>query len=212
MIMMKTWYAILFTLLLCMAANSLTLAQGCHNSHEYVDLGLPSGLKWATMNVGASSPEDYGHYFAWGEVELKYDFNSGNSATFNRVIGNIGGNPQYDVARAKWGDSWRMPTKEEFQELLIYCEWNFTTLGRHKGYMVTGPNGNKIFFPAAGICSSDYPKKWAGVNGYYWSSTPYAVHESTSTAYGFTYSEDVILPKIGLFGRYEGLTVRPVTE
>lgn len=106
---------------------------GNFNGHEYVDLGLPSGLKWATMNVGANSPSDYGQYFAWGETVQKYDFSSSNSATYNRTMGYIGGNPQFDVARSSWGGNWRMPTKEECEELVNYCTWVFTTMGNHNG-------------------------------------------------------------------------------
>lgn len=75
------------------------------NGHEYVDLGLPSGLKWATCNVGASCPEEYGQYFAWGETEQKAEFMNANCLTLDREFGDIGGNPKYDVARAKWGGS-----------------------------------------------------------------------------------------------------------
>ncbi|MDE7410327.1 MAG: hypothetical protein K2N09_09955 [Muribaculaceae bacterium] len=114
------------------------------NGHEYVDLGLPSGLKWATCNVGASSPSDYGYYFAWGETNTKYDYSSSNCRTWERTFGDIGGNVQYDAARANWGGSWRLPTRGECEELVNCCTWAFITMGNHNGYKVIGPNGNYI--------------------------------------------------------------------
>ena len=88
------------------------------NGHDFVDLGLPSGLKWATCNVGASSPSEYGNYYAWGEVEPKESYTQENCLTWGQEIGDISGNPQYDAARANWGGTWRMPTKSEFEELI----------------------------------------------------------------------------------------------
>ena len=93
--------------------------------HEYVDLGLPSGLKWATCNVGAEKPEDYGDYFAWGEIETKSEYTESNSLTHGKQMDDISGDVQYDVAAANWGDSWRMPTKDEMIELVSNCEWEW---------------------------------------------------------------------------------------
>ena len=83
------------------------------NGHEYVDLGLPSGLKWATCNVGANTPEEYGNYYAWGEIVPKTDYSDENCATLGKQLSDISGNANYDAATANWGASWRMPTKEE---------------------------------------------------------------------------------------------------
>lgn len=102
------------------------------NGHEYVDLGLPSGLKWATCNVGANSPSEYGDYYAWGETTTKTSYTYENSKTYNKKIGDIGGNASYDAARANWGGTWRMPTKEEFDELLNKCTCTWTTQGGKK--------------------------------------------------------------------------------
>uniref|UniRef100_UPI0025B2398C PEGA domain-containing protein n=2 Tax=uncultured Muribaculum sp. TaxID=1918613 RepID=UPI0025B2398C len=82
------------------------------NGHEYVDLGL--SVKWAACNVGASSPEDYGNYYAWGETATKAEYTESNSKTYGKTMGDISGNPQYDAARANWGGTWRLPTKAEF--------------------------------------------------------------------------------------------------
>ncbi|MBO7283756.1 MAG: PEGA domain-containing protein, partial [Bacteroidales bacterium] len=112
------------------------------NGHEYVDLGLPSGLKWATCNVGASSPEEYGDYYAWGEIETKSEYTKDNSKTRGKSMSDISGNTMYDVACAKWGGSWRLPTKKELEELESKCKWEWTTINGKKGYKVTGPHGN----------------------------------------------------------------------
>lgn len=137
------------------------------NGHEFVDLGLPSGLKWATCNVGAASPTVYGSYFAWGETHKKSYSAKSNSQTYDSKIGDIGGNAKFDPARANWGGTWRLPTKAEFEELLKKCTWSFITMDNHNVYKVTGPNGNYIILPAAG---DDYSGKDS--YGYYWSSTP----------------------------------------
>ena len=145
------------------------------NGHEYVDLGLPSGLKWATCNVGASKPEEYGNYYAWGETSTKSNYTTDNSVTNGKNFSDIGGNPAYDVARKQWGSSWRLPTKAEFEELLNEnnCTWTWTTQNGIKGYKVTSKkNGNSIFVPAAGWRNGT-SLYYQGTYGFYWSSTPY---------------------------------------
>lgn len=91
------------------------------NGHEYVDLGLPSGLKWATCNVGANKPEDYGNYYAWGETGTKSSYGASNSKTYGKQMNDIKGNSQYDAARSNWGGSWRLPTEKELEELVNKC-------------------------------------------------------------------------------------------
>ena len=180
---------------------------GTINGHEYVDLGLPSGLKWATCNVGADSPEDYGDYYAWGEVETKGMYSEDNSKTYGKSMSDISGKSKYDVARAKWGSSWRLPTGAEFQELVDKCKWKWATQSGKNGYKVTGPNGNSIFLPAAGCCrglSLDY----AGVGGYYRSSTPY--ESDDDYAYTLTLGSSFLFVFMG--SRDYGSSVRPVLE
>ena len=142
------------------------------NGLRYVDLGLPSGTKWATCNVGANSPEEYGNYYAWGETSTKSSYAYNNSRTYKINLGEIAGVPGYDPARAAWGSEWRLPTAQELQELVDRCVWEWTSQGAHYGYKVTGPNGNSIFLPAAGY---RYESSLYGVAkcGWYWSSTPY---------------------------------------
>ena len=188
----------------------------------YVDLGLPSGTLWATCNVGASSPEDYGDYFAWGETE---GYNSGKTnsdwstyfdtedggSTFKKYNSNRGLTEldlEDDAAYVNWGPAWRMPSKEQLQELInsSYTTTTWTTQNGVYGRKITSKsNGNSIFLPAAGFRygSSLFD---AGSYGYYWSRTLY---ESTPSLawYLYFYSSNVITWS---GGRYYCLTVRRV--
>ena len=190
--------------------------------HEYVDLGL--SVKWATCNVGATTPEEYGDYFAWGEVEPKttynwstykyckgtletltkycYDSDYGkNGFTDNKTVLD----PEDDAATANWGGEWRMPTKAEQDELLNNCTWTWTTQKGVKGYKVVGPNGNSIFLPAAGYMFEGTLYN-AGSYGHYWSSSLYTVIP------GYAYYVHFYSVYVDWDGsnRYYGLTVRPV--
>ena len=189
-----------------------------NNNHEYVDLGLPSGLLWATCNVGANAPEEYGDYFAWGETSTKSDYSTSNSATYRLSNSELQSQgyidsegkltAQYDAATANWGGDWRMPTKAEQQELLDNCTWIWTTQNGVNGYKVTSKvNSNYIFLPAAGIRNGSSLGN-AGIFGYYWSSTPYE-----SSSYG-AFSLDVGSDdrNVGSYSRFNGPSVRPVLE
>ena len=176
-----------------------------HNGHEYVDLGL--SVKWATYNVGANKPEDYGDYFAWGETTPKTNYSSDNCKTYGKQMSNISGNAQYDAATTNWGGSWRMPTKSEMQELIDKCIWTWTTQNGVNGYKVKGPNGNSIFLPVAGYRdgSSLYN---AGNRGYYWSSTPYESYSNYAYYLSFNSSNHYM----NNYHRDNGQSVRPVIE
>ena len=178
-----------------------------HKGYEWVDLGLPSGLKWATCNVGASTPGDYGNYYAWGETSTKSEYTVYNCISIGKSWGDIGGNSSRDAARANWGGSWRVPTKSEFQELIDNCTWTWTTQNGHKGYKVTGKNGQSIFLPAAGYHDS-YGLCFDGVYGDYWSSTPYV--SFTDRAYGLFFGESY--GRVDWTLRNFGHSVRPVLE
>ncbi len=186
------------------------------NGHEYVDLGLPSGLLWATCNVGANAPEEYGNYYAWGETTTKTDYSSSTSATYGLSIsqlqtqGYIDGEgnltAQYDAAAANWGGDWRMPTYNELNELRTQCTWTWTTQNGVNGYKVTSKtNGNSIFLPAAGYRhgSSLYGASF----GYYWSSTPYG--SGSINAYSLYFNGDGHV--MDNSNRHHGRSVRPVS-
>ena len=178
---------------------------GKHEGHGYVDLGL--SVKWATCNVGATSPEEYGYYFAWGETSPKEEYTEENSLTYGKDMSDISGNPQYDAATANWGGDWRMPTCAEQEELLDSCTWTWTTQNGVNGYNVKGPNGNSIFLPAAGYrygSSLDY----AGGYCYYWSSTP--IESNSYDAYSLYFNSAIHYMIYGY--RDGGQGVRPVLE
>ena len=189
------------------------VAKSIINGREYVDLGLPSGLKWATCNVGASSPEEYGDYYAWGEIETKSEYTRDNSKTHRQLMGYIG-SATYDVASSKWGGSWRLPTEKELEELESKCKWEWITISGKKGYKVTGPNGKSIFLPAAGYRdgSSLY---LAGEDGYYWSSAPREwgsgpIWSRDCDAYRLYFCS--FHRYVNVLSRYRGQSVRPVSE
>ena len=166
-----------------------TLEGGSGGDHDYVDLGLPSGLLWATCNVGADTPEDYGDYFAWGETQPKdyyhwstYQYCNGSINTLTKYCNNssYGYNgftddlttllPEDDAATANWGSDWRMPTKEEWQELYNNTTHTWTTQNGVNGRLFTASNGNSLFLPAAGYRNGSN-LNYAGGGGDYSSSS-----------------------------------------
>ena len=197
---------------------------GTLQGHEYIDLGLPSGTLWATCNVGANSPEEYGDYFAWGETTPKtiydwstYQYGSSSSTltkycnyscygkngfTDNKTVLDAGD----DAATANWGDSWRMPTLAEIQELLDNTTATWTTQNGVSGRKFTASNGNSIFLPAAGYYYEGGP--YAVSDGYYWSgllptgnpNSAYSLHFYSCNVYWDDY------------GRFHGHSVRPVVK
>ena len=185
--------------------SSVKLAFNEHNGHEYVDLGL--SVKWATCNVGASSPEEYGDYFAWGETSTKSSYTFDNGKTYGKAMNDISGNSSYDAATANWGGSWRMPTKAEMQELKDRCTWTWTTQNGVNGYNVEGPNGNSIFLPTAGV-RFDSSLNRAGSRGDYWNSTPYESDSYRACGLHFDSSSH----HMSAYDRYNGPSVRPVIE
>ena len=193
------------------------------NGHEYVDLGLPSGVKWATCNVGASNPEEYGNYYAWGETSTKEDYNWStykwcngsydkitkycSNSSYGRVDNKRKLELSDDVARKQWGSTWRLPTKAEFDELLRNCTRTWTTQNGIKGYKVTSKkNGNSIFLPAAGWRDGT-SLFHQGTYGFYWSSEP---RESYSNcAYRLDFDSGGRRTNLGY--RNLGQSVRPVS-
>ncbi|MBR6068799.1 MAG: hypothetical protein IKP45_13495 [Bacteroidales bacterium] len=140
---------------------------GTLNGHDWVDLGLPSGTKWATCNVGAVAPAVYGYYYAWGETTPKSTYTSSNY-TYTSNPTTLPSSA--DAATANWGAGWRMPTKTEMLELIDNCTVTWTTQNGVNGCLFTGSNGNSIFLPAAGERSGSELGS-AGSQGCYWSSS-----------------------------------------
>ncbi len=188
---------------------------------EYVDMGFPSGVKWATCNFGATTPEGYGEYYAWGEIETKeeYTWQNGNCLTYGKELGDISGNPEYDVVAAEWGGNWRSPRLEDMYELVTLCDW----IWNGKGFnVVSRINGNYIFLPAAGFMNTLAADAAGtegaldqGVWGYYWTTTPYSeeLEGGTNTnkkACFLTFSSGGYMTDQG--GRFNGFSIRPVRD
>ena len=171
-----------------------------------VDLGLPSGVKWGACNIGAGAPEECGDYFAWGEIDTKSNYTEFNSITRKKKIKQIAGDPNFDVATAKRGESWQIPTKEDFEELITNCGWEWATVNGVDGYKVTGPNGNSIFLPVTGYREGASLHN-DGKLAEYWCSTP---HKDTEFAYYFYYTGSDRLT-FWIY-RYVGRCVRPVKK
>lgn len=186
-----------------------------------IDLGLPSGIKWASYNVGANKPEEFGCYYAWGETEEKRVFNLGNYKWYNtsvnsimkyctnEVYGNVDSNLiidlEDDIAHIEWAGEWRMPTMEELNELLKKCVWQRTSVNNVNGYKVIGPNGNSIFLPSAGYYNENGSYNIAN-DGYYWSSTLYDSDNNKAGFLGWNSAAAVCY----YYNRYFGKTVRAV--
>ncbi len=220
------------------------------STQKKVDLGLD--VCWAGWNVGASSPEGYGDYYAWGETTTKsnysessYQYHNGsdyancsdnagysdtgysgnvndsdnagysdnvNDSDYVNIGSNISGT-HYDVARAQWGDSWRMPTDADFQELIDRCTWTWTTYKGVNGYKVTGPNGNSIFLPAAGYRNGTELFD-RGSYGIYWSGSLNEILQSDAYYLTFVSGDLNAIRDRSVYSLYRerGLTVRPVCD
>ena len=196
-----------------------TLTRTQPEKYEAVDLGL--SVKWATMNVGANSPEEYGDYFAWGETTPKetysletYKWCKGSQYTLTKYCNNSGYgtvdnktvlDPEDDAAHVNWGGTWRIPTDKEYEELVDNCTWIWTTLNGVNGYNVIGSNGNSIFLPAAGYRSYD-SLSTDGSRGNYWSSSRYGDQRDAYYLYFISRSTNWC----SVYRRTWGLSVRAV--
>ena len=210
-----------------------TSQNGGGGSHEYVDLGLPSGLLWATCNVGANVPEEYGDYFAWGETSPKdyydwstYQYCNGSYNTLTKYCDspNFGYNgftdnltillPEDDAAAVNWGNGWRMPTQEEWEELCENTTSTWTTQNGVGGRLYTAPNGNSLFLPASGsIWLGELMIIWYSnddviYSGYYWSSSLH-IPDYPDDAWSFYSGSDNYSSRYSI-GRIMGHSVRPV--
>ena len=194
-------------------------SSGTENGYTWVNLGL--SVQWATMNVGATTPENYGYYFAWGETSTKssyswstYKYCKGTETTMTKYCqsssyGTVDNKTtleaEDDAAHVNWGGTWRMPTDAECTELREQCTWKWTTQNGIKGYLVTSKkNGNSIFLPAAGYRTGTC--LYYGSDGRYWSSSLRGNY--SLSAYGVSFNSDDVNRYYS--NRYIGLYVRPV--
>ena len=172
---------------------------------DYVDLGL--SVLWATCNVGATTPDEFGDYFAWGEIEPKLSYNEDNSLTYMKEVGVvIAGDPKLDAATAIMGEGWRMPLYDEMDELCTQCTWEWETVEGSQGYRITGPNGNSIFLPAAGRYVEDV-QSYTNFSGLYWLGE--CVDKQAS--YNLLFDLDLHTCYCSDY-RFHGLTIRAVKD
>lgn len=173
-----------------------------------VDLGL--SVYWASCNLGATKPEEYGDYYAWGETSPKSSYTEGNYSYYNKStaqyidIGDDISGTQYDAATVNLGSEWRMPTRTEMSELVDQCTWEWTQVSGINGYKVTGPNGNSIYLPAAGN------DKWdRGSYLSYRTSSESSINVSES----YILSAKSTYKNVNFYGiKYAGYSIRPVTS
>ncbi len=199
---------------------------GSLNNHDYVDLGLPSGLMWATCNVGAETPEAYGAYFAWGETETK-DYFDWKSYRYGNFLGDRYELYKYcsdsaysldgfvdeltllestdDAALACWGTGWRTPTIEEWDEMFQHTSYEFTSQNGVDGWCFTASNGNSLFLPDAGYWW-DGSFNHGGL-GLYWSSSLNTLFPCRSWSFHFNAYQCHLC---GSSDRNRGQSVRPV--
>ena len=201
-----------FSLAACQQDEILETDIPCEQDHA-VDLGL--SVKWACCNIGANSPEEYGHYYAWGELVEQpscewwyykwHDNATGGMTKYNEEDGKKVLDPEDDAAQAL-GDGWRMPTPEEMQELKDRCKWEWVSVNGVYGYKVSG-NGNSIFLPAAG---SQYVNQFTsqGNQGCYLSSTLYSGDCGIAVCLGFNQKHRYTINS----ERCDGHTIRPVKK
>lgn len=179
--------------------------------HEYVDLGLSSSTLWATTNVGASKPEEYGCYFAWGETKTKESYTSDNYS--HRYNVEVRYNSSIDAARANWGEEWCHPSNAQWEELIRECTWTWTTQNNVAGFLVKSrKNDTSIFLPAAGRYGSSISD--VGSFGGYWSNQSYSEQIRHDKAYicGFSSWFGKPKPEVYRVEHYQGLPVRPVRK
>lgn len=205
------------------------------NGKDYVDLGLYHGRLWATMNVGASAPEEYGNYYAWGETTTKVDYSFDTyeykvegatdryQGTSYQNLGSDISGTQYDAAKLEWGGDWRMPTVSELSELLNRCTWTTSEQNGVTGSIVTGPNGRSIFIPYSGYRNNttlyfdnNYPRTphisrlWSGTLGW---SKPYNVNGWANVAASISTDTPQGIKEQYFGGQYDrvfGHVIRPV--
>lgn len=205
---------------------------GYYNNHGYIDLGLPSGTKWATCNIGSSAPEKLGTFYAWGETKPKSKYTPENSLYFGITPDGLLGTvyygitsdglidiaidsfvsdtprnkclaPEFDAAHINWGTNWRMPTLSDFEELVNHCTWQWVE--SPAGAIVTGPNGQSIFLPA-----DTAPVYKGDPVGHYWTMESAGDPNNNTTSRSLIFNRG--MHYTSLSNRHAGLNVRPVLQ
>lgn len=192
---------VVFLLAVIVSAVSNAQENRTVSTNRKVDLGL--SVYWSGYNLGTSSPENCGYYISWGESEHKELYDETNCIYNNRNIGSDISGTRYDAASTLWGGSWRMPTWNEWQELIDECSWVWTTYKAVNGYIVTGPNGNSIFLPANGYAMGN-GIEFKGERGCYNSSIANGTNRSCNISFSESgqFQDD--------YKRQYGLGIRPV--
>jgi hypothetical protein len=170
-------------------ANSPVPLKGERNGHPWVDLGLPSGTKWATYNVGSKSLHGVGTRIAWGETATKKTFSPNAYSLNDRELASYAGDATYDLATAQWGEGWCTPTKQQWEELLEYCDWDYVMINGINGVLFTSPKTyNTIFLPSTGYTDDEtFKLKYTTYNLAYWSST--GAHTNGAHSYIANYEQ-----------------------
>ena len=193
-----------------LASPKATFSFLCPDSNHphAIDLGMPSGKKWACCNVDADAPEEYGGYYAWGDVETKSTYTLG---TYTRkYVENISGT-QFDVATKKWGDNWQIPTKEDMEWLTKNCSWVDKTWHGVKGTLIIAPNGNSIFLPYSDLVASDRSYGMGGCC--YWTGTQdllYAKEEDNPYSLFMPIATEVKTVWSDYYLAHYGMLIRPI--
>ena len=218
---------------------NFSAASNTEVKHEAVDLGLPSGLKWATCNVGATKPEETGYYICWGELEVKEECGGNNYKWRNSIWGEVENKeeftwcnykwtnecqvnptkyvgdpaqtlePEDDAAHVLWGGSWRMPTENDIKELFTKCSNKFVIQNGVQGLLVTGNNGNTIFLPFVGYKQGTELKK-ANEQAYWWTSTKTRGYDQQAIYFGSQHDQGRTYVS-GRSNRFFGFNIRAVT-
>ena len=242
---MKSFILLLFVF--CLFFLNVSMAQSSYSGryrhnlygHTGIDLGLPSGTLWATTNLGAANDKEFGNYYSWGSITEKIIQPKENEGNIGLTT-DISGNRRFDAAKYYWGGPWRIPTKEEMEELVKYCKWELEKVSRsgfyHHGYSyyfkVTGPNGMYIMLPLAGVVGepvdgkNQFPMDGLQNLGQYWTSSP-SPEATTYKLYNEKFKErctyvlslyydekenDQRYHIIGGSMRSDGLSIRPVAS
>lgn len=189
-------------------SRNVTISEpdGYINGHGYVDLGLPSGTKWATCNLGAIKFYDYGEYYVWGEIMPKSIYTKDNCLNGDKNLGNIAGNPRYDAATYNWGSNWQIPSIEHFNEIKSLCKWAVITYKGIEGHKVTGPNGKSLFLPCGG-CKQDNEQPYLREGNFLTSN-----HDGYGPKWFYFLGSGASLQRWGDIGYYVGRNIRAIVR